>query len=203
MSGINLGASPHAALPTTLATPRLVLQMPASEHVAPLNEAILESFAELHAWMEWAIVPPNEDDTRAFCEEALRQRREGSSCPLLMLDGRDGSIIGATGYARIDWAVPAFEIGYWCRTPRCGHGYVTEATAALTRFAFETLGANRVQVRMDDRNQRSIAVPERLGFDLEGILRHDVRDHHDRLRDTRVYALLSLAGLREQRPVSP
>ena len=74
---------------------------------------------------------------------------------------------------------------------------VSEATLHMDGdFAeFVTLGARRVELRIDARNHPSIAVAERLGFELEGILRRDVRDHHGVLRDTRVYALIDPAGL--------
>jgi RimJ/RimL family protein N-acetyltransferase len=74
---------------------------------------------------------------------------------------------------------------------------VSEAAHALARHAFTELGAVRVEIRTDDRNTRSYAVAERLGFELEGILRRHVRDHHGVLRDTRVYGLLALAALRD------
>lgn len=187
-------------LPHEICTARLRLRPPQPSDASAINAAILESFAELNAWMEWATTPPTLADTRAFCERAAQEIRDGSGCPLLMLDAADGSVVGASGYAHIDWDVPAFEIGYWCRTPCCGRGYATEVTAALTRHAFEALDARRVQVRMDDRNTRSAAVPERLGFRLEGVLHNEVRDHHGRLRDTRVYALLELSELRQHPP---
>ena len=96
---------------------------------------------------------------------------------------------------RIDWTVPRFEIGYWCRTSRVGHGYVSEAVAAITRFAFETLHAARVEIRTDVANSRSFRIAERLGFTLEGILRRDSRTPDGELRDTRVYAMTDIAQL--------
>lgn len=175
-------------LPVSLVTSRLLLRPPGLEDAPALNEAIRESFEELNAWMEWASKIPSVSDTRTFCEDAVHRHREGRACPMMMLGIDDNALIGMTGYARIDWAVPAFEIGYWCRTPLCRQGYVTEAVDALTRHAFEELGANRVEIRMDADNARSVAVPQRLGFELEGVIRHHGRDHHGRLRDTCIYA---------------
>lgn len=42
----------------------------------------------------------------------------------------------------------------------------------LTAMAFQTLGARRVEIRMDSRNERSRRVPERLGFKLEAVMRN-------------------------------
>lgn len=194
MSAGSGGAGP-GRLPARLDTPRLVLRAPVPLDAAMVNEAVLDSFEALNAWMVWAAERPSLADSRAFCREAVRSRAAGTAGPMLMLDAADGTMVGATGYPRVDWRVPAFEVGYWCRTGRTGRGYASEAAWALTRAAFDALGARRVELRIDARNHPSIAVAERLGFELEGILRRDVRDHHGVLRDTRVYALIDPAGL--------
>ncbi len=99
-------------LPGSLATRRLILRPPQVEDAAAINAGIRESFRELNTWMEWAVEVPSVDETRAFCESSVRDRRAGTACPMLILDGSDDTFIGASGYARIDWAVPSFEIGY-------------------------------------------------------------------------------------------
>ncbi|MEQ8859836.1 MAG: GNAT family protein [Pseudomonadales bacterium] len=203
MSGIDLKSGGRRTLPRSLPTRRLLLRVPTLDDAEAVNEAIRESFTELNAWMEWAALEPTLEDTRTFCLDAIRQREAGSACALLMFDAADGSLVGATGFASIDWGVPAFEIGYWCRTPLTGRGFVSEAAEALTRHAFAVLGAARVFLRMDDRNARSYAVAERLGFQLEGVLRHEVRDHHGRLRNTRVYSLLDANRIAGSLPISP
>ena len=76
-----------------------------------------------------------------------------------------------------------------------GRGYVSEATQALAKLAFDELGAARVELRMDDDNERSWRVAERLGFELEGVLRAESRDNGGNLRDTRVYAMVNSARL--------
>ena len=92
--------------------------------------------------------------------------------------------------------MPKCEIGYWVHTHYVGQGYCSEGVRGLTRLAFEELGANRVEITMDDRNRRSWAVAERVGFQLEAVHRHDSRDNQGRLTDTRVYAMLDVGQLR-------
>ena len=75
-----------------------------------------------------------------------------------------------------------------------GKGYVGEAVAAITRFAFEKLSAARVEIRTDNQNTRSFRVAERLGFKLEGIMRRDARTPQGSLRDTRLYSMVDLIG---------
>lgn len=88
-----------------------------------------------------------------------------------------------------NWAIPFFEIGYWLRSAAEGKGYMTEAVQLLTDYAFDQLGARRVMLRIDERNQRSIAVAERLPFQREGTLRNQERAADGTLRNMVIFAL--------------
>jgi RimJ/RimL family protein N-acetyltransferase len=88
----------------------------------------------------------------------------------------------------MDWNVPRFEIGYWCRPGLQGRGLVTEAVQTLARFVFDGLHARRVEVRMSSVNTKSRFVAERCGFTFEGVLRQDSLDVNGQPRDTVVYA---------------
>jgi RimJ/RimL family protein N-acetyltransferase len=185
-------------LPAELLTPRLRIAPPAPGDGPMLNRAIAESFAELHQWMDWATTLPSVDDSERFVRDAAARYLKREDLPLLLRRRDTGEFVGSSGMHRIDWSVPRFEIGYWCRTPLVGRGYITEAVVAMTRFAFEGLHAARVEIRCDVDNVRSARIPERLGFTLEGILRCDARTPHGELRDTRVYALTDVTELRVQ-----
>ena len=65
-----------------------------------------------------------------------------------------------------------------------------EAVQLLTRMAFDTLAANRVEIRMDVRNERSRHIPERLGYVWEGTLRNSMPDMEGKPRDVHIYALI-------------
>lgn len=78
----------------------------------------------------------------------------------------------------------------WARTSEWRKGYITEAVRGITGFAFEVLGAQRVEIRCDDHNTRSAAVAERAGFTLEGRLRAQALATSGGLRDTLIYALI-------------
>ncbi|MNZ62143.1 ribosomal-protein-L7/L12-serine acetyltransferase [compost metagenome] len=65
---------------------------------------------------------------------------------------------------------------------------MTEAVAAITKYAIEHLEANRIEIRCDARNLGSAQVAERSGFTLEGILRNEVCDVDGALCSTKVFA---------------
>jgi RimJ/RimL family protein N-acetyltransferase len=185
-------------LPAELLTRRLRLVPPAPGDGLMVNRAIAESFAELNRWMDWAATMPSVIESERFVRESAARYLRRDDLPLFIRKRDTGEFVGASGMHRIDWNVPRFEIGYWCRTSLVGQGYVTEAVIALTRFAFETLHAARIEIRTDVDNERSWHIAQRLGFTLEGILRRDARTAHGKLRDTRVYAITDLADLRSE-----
>jgi RimJ/RimL family protein N-acetyltransferase len=182
-------------LPSHLETERLILRQPETADAEALNAAIHASHPELKVWMDWAVEPQTLEETRAYIRTSAEAMDAETAANLLMVDRTSGEIVGSSGYPRLDWSVPSFEIGYWCRSDRVGRGLVSEATRALADHAFTKLGAVRVELRMDDANDRSWRVAERLGFTLEGVLRNDSRTPDKSLRDTRVYSALCLADL--------
>ncbi|MFI5493925.1 GNAT family N-acetyltransferase [Actinoplanes sp. NPDC051859] len=62
------------------------------------------------------------------------------------------------------------EVGYLLDPRFTGHGYATEAAAAMLRLGFEELGLHRIIARLDERNEASAAVARRLGMRLEARL---------------------------------
>ncbi len=104
--------------------------------------------------------------------------------------GRTVRLLGAISLMPHQWAVPSFEIGYWLRSSAEGQGYMSEAVRLLVTYCFETLEAQRLLIRCDVRNARSRAIPERLGFTLEGTLRNDHRGTDGTLRDMQYWTMI-------------
>jgi RimJ/RimL family protein N-acetyltransferase len=183
-------------LPAELLTARLRIVPPKPGDGLMVNRAIAESFAELNRWMDWAATMPSIIESERFVRDAAARYLRRDDLPMFMRKRDTGEFVGASGMHRIDWNVPRFEIGYWCRTSLVGQGYVSEAVVALTRFAFEQLKAARVEIRTDVDNERSWRIAERLGYTLEAIMRRDTRSASGALRDTRLYSMVDLADLR-------
>ena len=183
-------------IPLPIYTPRLLLRPPQPGDGPELNRAIIESFDALSVWMPWAKTPPSIEDSeenvrRAYAKWILRE-----DLRISIFDKTTGKLAGSSGLHRINWDLPSFEIGYWVRTSFEGKGYITESTNALTQFAFKQLKAKRVEIRCNSKNERSIAVIKRLGFEYEGCLRsNDTHANSMESRDTVVYSRLNANGL--------
>jgi RimJ/RimL family protein N-acetyltransferase len=100
-------------------------------------------------------------------------------------------IAGATRYLDIRPAHRSLEIGGTWYAPEFQRTMVnTECKYLLLRYAFETLGCIRVQLKADARNERSLRAIERLGAVREGVLRNHYILPDGVYRDSVVYSIL-------------
>ena len=179
-------------VPERIETENLVLRMPRRGDGATVNAAVQASLDELVPWLPWAGASLGVDESEANCRRQHAKFLLREDFVFLIFergaDGQEGELLGGTGLHRIDWTLRRFEIGYWRKTGCGGRGVITEAVKAMARLAFDALGARRVELRMDDNNERSWKVAERAGFTLEALLRFDAVTPHGEPRSTRVYA---------------
>jgi RimJ/RimL family protein N-acetyltransferase len=80
-------------------------------------------------------------------------------------------VIGTVTLAWIEREHRRSEVGFALAQPAWGHGYATEAVARLIEYAFDDLELHRLGADVDPRNEPSIRLLERLGFQREGLLR--------------------------------
>jgi RimJ/RimL family protein N-acetyltransferase len=177
-------------LPLPRETQRLVLRPPSPDYAEIIQEAIEETFEDLHRWMPWASQLQSLEETRDFLKVAERKFLKGEDFVVSAFLRQTGEFVLSTGLHPRNWSVPKFEIGYWCRTGMQGRGFTTEAIKALTDIAFQEIAANRVEIRCDARNIPSRRVAELAGYRLEAELRSDDRANDGSLRDTVIYVLL-------------
>jgi RimJ/RimL family protein N-acetyltransferase len=176
--------------PAELRGKRVLLRAYRPEDVPEVFAAINESRDRIKTWLPWA-----EDghrtiaDTEEFVQRVAGEWRDRIQFVLGMWDVDSGRFVGGAGLHYRDPEVPYYELGYWTREGEVGKGYVREAVQLQAACAFENLGANRVEIRCDARNDRSRRVPENLGFTLEGQLRNHGRHTDGSLRDTLIFAL--------------
>jgi ribosomal-protein-serine acetyltransferase len=177
--------------PDSFDTERLTIRAPRPGDAAEIVQAMIESREELLPWMPWAKDIPTVQASEARIRRAAAQWMAREDLLLhVYLKGTDTFVAGS-GLHRLNWETGKFEIGYWVRTKFSGQGYVAEAVNGIADFAFAHLKANRVEIRCDAQNERSVAVARRCGFLLEGILRHDRLGVNGELRSTLVFSKIS------------
>ncbi len=140
----------------------------------------------------WALNIPSPyrtSDGEEFVRRARAGRRRGTWLALQLLRRADGVLVGGIGLHHLDPVHGRAEIGYWIGRPYRRRGYASEATEAISRFAFRRLGLYRVEARMSPGNTASEAVARSAGFRREGRLRESLRIGATR-RDEVVYGRL-------------
>ncbi len=174
--------------PERFESERLLIRGPLPGDGAEVHAAIEESLDELRPWMPWAHLDQSVEDVEVNVRQARTEflARRDLRLHLYLRDG--GGFVGSTGLHRIDWTVPRFEIGYWVRTSMAGRGFATEATRRIADFAFDELGAERVEIWCDARNERSAAVAQRAGFTFEARLTRNRRSTAGALTDSLCFA---------------
>ncbi|WP_342555708.1 GNAT family N-acetyltransferase [Paenibacillus sp. FSL R7-0652] len=162
--------------PESFHTERLTIRAPRPGDGIQVNEAIRESAEQLRPWLPFAENIPSIEESEFNVRKARVQFLERSDLMLHLRDRASDEFVGSSGLHRIDWQARCFEIGYWIRTSRSGEGLVTEAVRGIEQFAIKHLQANRLEIRCDARNVRSVKVAERSGYTLEGVLRRIKQD---------------------------
>lgn len=175
-------------IPILLEGCNLILKAPDIKDAFFIQQALQESIHDFKNWLNWAKHVPSleECEERAIAECEAFYNRTDLSFYIFTKDGNH--FIGKVGLHRIDWSVPKFEIAYWIRSSCQRCGYASKAVQLLTQFAFYELHANRVEIRCDENNLRSRAIPIKLSFKLEGVLQNDMLTPDGRLRNTMVFA---------------
>lgn len=176
--------------PHAFTSERLHIRCPLPGDGAEVNAAILETFEQLQLWVPWARKHPSIEESEQSVREAHAAFLLRSDLRLHIYLRETGELVALSGLHRINWSVPAFEIGYWCRLSQQGKGFVTEATQAIEDFAWKHLHANRLEIRVDPENHKSIRIPKKLGYTCEGTLRQNTRSPQGELRDTMIFSKL-------------
>jgi RimJ/RimL family protein N-acetyltransferase len=153
--------------PLTLTTERLTLRMFTPDDTDAVFEACQDP--EIRRWT--TIPSPY---ARQHAEQFIGRLvpdgwRDDTEYAFAVRRGDDGPLVAAVSLHHP--RAGTWEVGYWTAKEHRGRGYMTEAVTALTRFAFTTLGAIRLEWRAEVGNLGSRAVAEKSGFVVEGTLR--------------------------------
>ena len=156
-------------------------------HAEELTKVVRENLEQLKLWMPWATDDYSADSAREFIKSNLSEfAANGSFSAGVFFDNK---LSGVIGFHNLDLKNKSAHVGYWLAKEEQGKGIMTRCCRALFDYLFGDFGLNRIQINCNIENTKSRAIPERLGFELEGIHRQ-VEWLHDSFRDWAVYAML-------------
>lgn len=157
------------------------------EDAEAVYETVIRNYDHLRSFMHWITPDYSLDSAKSFIAESVKGRLDRKNLSLGIF--RDGRFIGSIGFVHFDWPAKRTEIGYWISRDEQGKGIISKACERLIDFAFGELEMNRIEIRCSAENKRSSAVPVRLGFTREGLLRQS-EFRNGKLHDFEVYGLL-------------
>ncbi len=156
-------------------------------HAETLFLLIDRNRASLREWLPWLDWSTTAADTAGHIRQSQARYNEanGFSAGIWIA----GQLAGAIGLHAIDPRHRSSSIGYWLSGEYRGAGVMTRACHAVVGASFKHFGLHRIEIRCATGNHKSCAIPERLGFTLEGTLR-EAEWLYDHFVDLRVYSIL-------------
>ncbi len=164
------------------------LQLLEERHAEQVFAVVDRERAYLREWLPWVDKTTEVEYTANFIKISLEQfaHQQGIAAGIW----RGGEFIGGIGTHNTDWVNRKVEIGYWLASGFQGRGIVTAACRALINDAFHEWKLNRVEIHCATGNEKSCAIPKRLGFQFEGTLRA-AQLLRGTYMDINVYSMLS------------
>jgi RimJ/RimL family protein N-acetyltransferase len=135
-------------------------------------DALYEIFSDPAVMRFWSSLPldgrPAAAELLAEIHDVFRRKELFQWGVALREDDR---VVGTCTLCRLDPGNRRAEVGFALRRDAWGRGLMGEALTALFDFAFGELALRRIEADVDPRNEASIRLLERLGFEREGLAR--------------------------------
>ena len=172
----------------------IILEIP----LKPTKKLAEEIYAEvmdtqklLHPWLPWAKESYSMKDEMYFLKKwCIDRYNKKSGYAYLIRDKKTKQFCGVVDIIRIDEDAKVGEIGYWMAKRAQGKGYMTKAVLLLEKTAFK-MGFNRMEIKNEPQNQKSVNVAQRAGYHLDGVMRQDRwNPYYKRLADTNIWSKL-------------
>src|SRR6056297_430951 len=123
----------------------------------------------LREWLDWVDKTKDISDSKDFIHDSRKQFAANNGFQVGIWYKEE--LVGVIALHEIDWEDRQTEIGYWLGEDYQGKGIITKSCEAIIDYVFEVLELNRVEITCAEKNSKSQAVPERLGFTKEGVIR--------------------------------
>jgi len=158
------------------------------ENAHEIFAAVKANYTHLHPFLHWVTEDYSLESASGFINQTQKAFAENTSQTFGIFCRE--KIVGVIGFVNFNWSSKSAEIGYWISQKYEGQGIITKSCETLIKYAFDELKMNRIEIRCATENIKSRAIPERLNFALEGVLRQS-QWRHTRFYDMAIYGLLA------------
>ncbi len=147
----------------------LRLELTAAKHAEGLYLAVDANREHLSEFLPWVGNMQSVDDFRNYIENCELLYQQDKEVSFVIMLGE--TPVGRIGLHHLNGQNKSGSIGYWLTRDAEGKGIITQSCRALISYGFKELGLHRIELKAATGNLKSQAVPERLHFKKEGILR--------------------------------
>ena len=174
-----------AHLPT-IETERLLLRKITLNDASDMFE--YASNPEVSEYTMWS-THTSIEDTKYFLQSLTKMYKRRELVDWGIVHKAEKKFIGTCGFVEWSMTHSRAEIGYALSRKYWGEGYMSEAVNAVIEFGFREMLLNRIMARCEVNNIASARVMEKVGMQLEGILRHHLFVK-GRYWDLKIYSIL-------------
>ena len=175
-----LSRIPQPTLPTG---DGLVLRPWRAEDAPAVHEAFQDPL--IHQWHIRRA--DSEEEVRGWIAEWQGDWTGERTAQWAVADEASGRLLGRVGLRQIELLDGAAEVAYWTHAAARGQGVAVRATTALTHWALEEIGFERLELLHSVFNEASCRVAAKAGFALEGTKRRALL-HPDGWHDMHLHA---------------
>jgi ribosomal-protein-serine acetyltransferase len=156
-------------------------------HAPLVYLAIEENRKYLRRWLPFVDQTRRKEDTETYIRMLLSEKEKSENEVFTIW--HKGDFAGLAGFKDMDFVNHKAEIGYWLIEKMQGRGIMTRTVRKMIDYGFRNLNFNRIQIKVAVGNQKSAAIPVRLGMLPEGTERNG-EFHTDRFFDLEIYSML-------------
>lgn len=153
-----------------------------------LYQLIDKNRIQIGEWLIWVDKTNSVEDVEKMIQEYAKRREKGEGISFGIW--YQTKLIGYISYAHIDKDNRKAGIAYWLDSDYQGRGIVTKSCELLIDYGFNRINLNRMEISCAEGNDKSRAIPERLGFTKERIIKKSELIRGGKLVDNHCYALL-------------
>jgi RimJ/RimL family protein N-acetyltransferase len=172
----------------------------------PIEESDFEnllpfSLHEPDIWFYGLVSAAGEDNLRNYLATAVKNRNENKEYPFIVFDKKANRYAGSTRFYDIQQPYLTTQLGYtWYGKDFQRTGLNRHCKLLLLTFVFEEWGLERLELRADANNARSIAAMKAIGCTEEGILRNHMPTREGGRRGSIILSILKnewFSGVKE------
>ncbi|MCJ7735463.1 MAG: GNAT family N-acetyltransferase [Anaerolineales bacterium] len=93
------------------------------------------------------------------------------------VDATTNHLLGVVQLNQVNRFNQMANLFYWVRSSRSGQGIITRAAKLAVKYGFEKLALRRIEIVVQEDNEPSLRVAEKLGARREGLLRNRLLIH--------------------------